>query len=270
MLLGPLLAVIDPFLYSPIGSFYQGFRKFSYVRQLGIQAISVNLAYTNPPENENKWPIYWKTSPFAKLWRFWSTCKTQTLTDATDEMNGLNPPGRRQVFANTTIKNDAATLAAAHAAYQNTITSLRRVNVKDLVWTLVFQPFLPEWVRKGDSDTPLGLLDTHEPLVIVSFTANWAEERDDEFVKMITRRTIEEINTFATANGTDHRYRYFNYCSEWQRPFDGYGEENLAFLREVSGKFDPEGFFQRGCTGGFKLGIDGESKGVGKKTRGPV
>ena len=58
----------------------------------------------------------------------------------------LNPPGRCQVFANTTIKNDSATLAAAHAAYHDAITLLRLVNVKGLVWTLVLQPLLPVWV----------------------------------------------------------------------------------------------------------------------------
>ena len=220
----------------------------------------MNLVYTKLPENEKKWPAYWKTSSFGSLWRLWSTCKVRTLTSATDEMNALNPPGRRQVFATTTIKNDPATLAAAHAAYYNAIASIRRVNVKALVWTLVLQPLLPDWVRKGDAN-PLGLLDcTHEPLVIVSFTINWAERRDDEFIKTTTRRAIEQIDAVAAANQTGHRYRYLNYCAEWQRPFEGYGEENWRFLQGVSRKYDPEGLFQRGCVGGFKLDVvDGEA-----------
>lgn len=44
-----------------------------------------------------------------------------------------------------------------------------------------------------------------------------------------------------------------NYCAGWQKPFDAYGEDNKRFLREVSGKYDPDGLVQRGCTGGFKL-----------------
>jgi len=40
---------------------------FTYTRSTGVQAISVNLVYTKPPEDEKKWPLYWKTSPFAKL-----------------------------------------------------------------------------------------------------------------------------------------------------------------------------------------------------------
>ena len=93
----------------------------------------------------------------------------------------------------------------------------------------------------------------------MSFTVNWDKSRDDEFVKTTTRRTVEQIEAFAAANTTGHRYRNLNYCAEWQRPFEGYGEENLGFLQGVSRKYDPEGLFQRGCVGGFKLDlVDGE------------
>lgn len=82
----------------------------------------------------------------------------------------LNPPGRRQAFATTTIKNDPATIAGAHDAYRNAIDGLRRI--KGLTWTLVLQPLLPHWARKGDVN-PLGLdIGSSEPLVLVSFTVN--------------------------------------------------------------------------------------------------
>ena len=94
---------------------------FSYIQKLGVQAIAVNLVYTKSIENEKKWPAWWKTTSFGSLWRVWSTCKVRTLTSATDEMNALNPPGRRQVFATTTIKNDPTIIAAAHAVYRDAI-----------------------------------------------------------------------------------------------------------------------------------------------------
>ena len=228
---------------------------FSYVQQLGIQVISVNLVHTKPPTNNKQWPTCWRDSSFASLWRFWSTCKVRTLTSATDEMNALNPPGRRQVFATTTIKNDTATLAAIHAAYRDAIASIRRVNVKGCVWTLVLQPLLPDWVLKGDPNQ-LGFDDVTEgPLVVVSFTVNWLDVHDDEFIKATTRCAIEQIDKFAVANKADHRYRYLNYCAEWQKPFEGYGKENRKFLQDVSRKYDPDGLFQRGCVGGFKLDL---------------
>ena len=230
---------------------------FSYIHQLGVQVIAVNLVHTLPRSDSRQWPPCWQTSRFKPLFRLWSTCKLRTLTSATDEMNALNPPGRRQCFGTTTVKNDLHTLTATHAAYTDTISSFRTLKIKGLVFTLVMQPLLPAWSCKGDPN-PLGLADSpaNEPLVIVSFTVNWDEAQNDDVVKGLTRRTVEKIEELAEERGMGHRYRYLNYCGEWQKPFEGYGPENLEFLREVSKKYDPDGLFQKACPGGFKLGIE--------------
>ncbi|ORY10764.1 hypothetical protein BCR34DRAFT_341023 [Clohesyomyces aquaticus] len=237
----------DDYAAGPIAS-------FTYLQQLGIEAVAVNLAYTKLPQDPKKWPTCWSTSKFKSLWRLWSTCKVRTLTSATNELNELNPPGRRQTFATTTIKNHVGTLARTHMAYKGAIKSIRKRNVKGMSWTLVLQPFMPSWARKGDSN-PLGLdRGTDEPLVNISFTVNWANQRDDEWVETTTREAIEQIELVAKVNETGHPYRYINYCGAWQRPFMGYGEENLQFLRNVSRLYDPDGLFQKGCAGGYKLG----------------
>lgn len=229
---------------------------FTYLQSLRLQAIAINVVHISPTANHTGWPESWLSSGFARLWRFWNTCKVRDLSSATDELSVLNPPGRRQEFATTTIKNDEKTLKAVHTAYREAIVKIKKFGIKGTSWTLVLQPLLPSWTRKGDAN-PLGLNEgDEEPMVIVSFTVNWALSKDDEIVQDITRQAIEQIDTFALENGTHHRYRYINYCAAWQKPFEGYGEENLEFLRCVSREVDPEGLFQRGCRGGFKLGME--------------
>lgn len=227
---------------------------FTYIPKIGLQVISVHLAYTKPIGNGRKWPDYWQNSPFGSFWCFWRTCKERRISSANDEVAGLNPAGRRQVFATTTIQNDYATLEAAHAGYRDAIASLRHAKVEGLVWTLVLQPLVPDWARKGD-ENPLGLHDCASTLVVVSFTVNWDRQRDDEFVKAKTRDAIEQIEAAAVAHNTSHPYRYLNYCAHWQKPFEGYGEKNWRFLQDVSRKYDPDGLLQKGCVGGFKLGL---------------
>lgn len=228
---------------------------FTYLSKSGIEAIAVNLVHNELPKDHRGWPQCWRSSQFASLWRLWSTCKVQSLVSATDELHALNLPGRRQTWGTTTIKNDAATLAAAHAAYRAGVHSIRQAGIKDVSWTLVLQPLLPDWARKGHSNS-LGLDECpDEPLVIVQFTVNWAWGADDEKVEGITRTAIEQIDIFAASSQTSHRYRYLNYCGKWQNPFHSYGEDNWEFLRSVSREYDPDGLFQRGCPGGFKLGV---------------
>lgn len=231
---------------------------FSSVHDVGFQLLAVGLVYTKLPENPRKWPVYWQKSSFSKLWRFWSTCKVRSLSSATDELNFLNPPGKCQVFGNTTIKNDAATIAAAHAAYDDGSALLRRVKVKGLVWTLVLQPLLADWIKKGDPN-PLGLENSTEHLVNVSMTVLWNNREDEASVKSVVKKTFEQIKAFATAHQTQHPWKYLNYCSEWQKPFEGYGRENLDFLKQVSRKHDPDGLFQKGCVGGFKLDLEDQA-----------
>lgn len=226
---------------------------FAYLQALGIQAIAVNIVQTSPDITNSGWPTNWLNSGFQSLWRVWSTCKVRALSSATDELNALNPPQRRQEFATTTIKNDKDTIFAAHTAYSDAIKKIKQHNIKGMSWTLVLQPLLPSWMRRGDAN-PMGLDEgDDEPLVIVSFTVNWVLSKDDEVVRDITKETIEQIDAFARKKGTSHRYRYMNYCAKWQKPFDGYGEDNFNFLRRVSREVDPEGLFQNGCSGGFKL-----------------
>ncbi|KAI2486872.1 FAD binding domain containing protein [Pyrenophora tritici-repentis] len=228
---------------------------FTYLHSLRLQAIAVNLVHTSPTTKLPGWPESWQSSDFTRLRRIWHTCKVRSLSDATDELSVLNPPGRRQEFATTTIKNDQKTLEAVHAAYRDAIVKIKKFRIKGMSWTLVLQPLLPSWTHKGDSN-PLGLDESNEePMVIVSFTVNWALSKDDDIVQTITRQAIEQIDTFSLQTGTHHCYRYLNYCSAWQKPFEGYGAENLEFLRRVSREVDPEGMFQRGCNGGFKLGM---------------
>jgi len=230
---------------------------FTYVSKIGIQAISVNMVHTKLPKDK-KWPICWRTSSFRSLWYLWSSCKIRTLTSATEEMNFFNPYGKRQIHATTTFKVDIDTLNAAHDAYSNGVASIRNSKAKDVFWTLILQPVLPEWICKGDAN-PLGLdKGTDKPLVIVNFTVSWLYSRDDEFIKATTQHAIKQIDVFATAKKTYHPWRYLNYCTDWQKPFDGYGEENKQFLQEMSRKYDPQGLFQRGCIGGFKLDMMNE------------
>ncbi|GFF55793.1 bifunctional solanapyrone synthase [Aspergillus lentulus] len=237
-------AAVDTHATAPIAC-------FTYIQGLGMQTVTVHLAYTKPPEEPKKWPVYWKNSGFATLWRFWSTFKVHTVTSAVIEMSGTCPPGKRWSFGTTTIKNDLPTMLAARAAHEEAITSLRKV--KGLIWTIAMQPFLPSWAAKGDANV-LGIHEeTDDALLILSFSVYWRRAGDDKDVYASIRKTIEKIDAFATANGTDHPFRYLNYCAQWQRPLEGYGEENLLFLTEVSRKYDPDGLFQRGCTGGFKL-----------------
>lgn len=101
---------------------------------------------------------------------------------------------------------------------------------------------------------------TDEPFVIVRFSVNWDVAKDDELVNMTTRKTIEITDQVAKSDGTGHRCRCLKYCATWQKLFETYGENNLRFLKEVSRRYNPDGLFQWGFVGGFKLGLEEDTE----------
>ena len=224
---------------------------YTYIQAVRLRVITLQLAYTKPPEQPNKWPLFWQQSGFSRLWRFRSTHSVRTTTSAIEENVNRDIIGQRNSFATTTIHNDLPTILATREVFDEVMGSMRKM--KGVFFTLFMQPLLPSWTAKGDPNI-LGIHDsTNTPLVIVSLSFTWASADDDSYVESVTRQIIEKIDAVAKANGTGHPYRYLNYCDKWQRPLEGYGEKNLQFLRKVGGEYDPDGLFQGGCIGGFKL-----------------
>jgi hypothetical protein len=64
---------------------------------------------------------------------------------------------------------------------------------------------------------------------------------------------MNELKVFAKSAGGGYKYVYLNYAAHTQNPLRSYGEENLEFLRNVAGRYDPQDIFQEQVPGGFKV-----------------
>ena len=111
------------------------------------------------------------------------------------------------------------------------------------------------WSGSDPSANSLGLGrgSTQGPPVVFLLSHSWAKKSDDEAVAKTAKRLLGEIDSFAKASGIGCKFRYLNYAASWQDPVASYGVENVKFLRDVSGKYGPEGVFWKLCSGGFKV-----------------
>ena len=153
----------------------------------------------------------------------------------------------------TTVKLNSTTLqntADAFSAY------LPRVaGVDGLYYALTFQP-LPLALLKASGargGNSLGLVREDGPLAIVQLLAHWQSPGDDNTIISAGRRFINLVNAIAQGQGQASQFRFMNYAYKGQEVIQGYGEEAGWALRATSRKYDPEGFFQTGVPGGFKL-----------------
>lgn len=174
------------------------------------------------------------------------------------EISVNNPHSFRRIFCTTVVKDDLATLQAAHASHVEALNIIKKVRIKGLIWNLIMFPLPPANKsssslsdEKGGEPGPTGLSNSHkDPLVLILFCSNWEKIED---IRTQTRLAIERIGAAARKNGTDHPFRYINYCIDWQKPFESFGEGNPRFLKGVSRKYDEIGFFQDACAGPYKI-----------------
>jgi hypothetical protein len=104
-----------------------------------------------------------------------------------------------------------------------------------------------------EAGNALGLEDIHDPLVLCLLSVTWTRAEDDATVNSVTQALIETIDQNTKAARLFHRFKYLSYAAPFQDPIGSYGPASKENLQAVSKKYDPEGFFQTGVPGGFKL-----------------
>ncbi|KAL4928580.1 FAD-binding oxidoreductase [Aspergillus undulatus] len=134
--------------------------------------------------------------------------------------------------------------------------ALSAAGVSDFVLTNVFQPMSSLAMKKSE-DSPLGLkpLGQQWLLTMGDFKHSADEARVREAVKVV----IDAAEDTARKEGLFLEYKYTNYAARDQDALTGYGEDNLARLRGVSGKYDSAGVFQQLQAGGWLISKIGKT-----------
>lgn len=83
--------------------------------------------------------------------------------------------------------------------------------------------------------------------------ADWKHAKDEDIVREACREITETAERVAKKNGTYLPFVYSNYASRDQNPLASYGAENLAKLREIALRYDPQQIFQKLQNGGWLL-----------------
>ncbi|KAF6824039.1 FAD binding domain-containing protein [Colletotrichum musicola] len=107
-------------------------------------------------------------------------------------------------------------------------------------------------MRKNGGNA-LGLSPEAGPLVHIQVDTHWDAAELDEVVESSAADLVAKITRLAEERGLAAGYVYLNYADKNQDVYAGYGEERHARLREVAGKYDPDGSFRDLWRGYFEL-----------------
>ncbi|KAK2745534.1 hypothetical protein FQN57_003659 [Myotisia sp. PD_48] len=172
---------------------------------------------------------------------------SEQASDAKDLQRHVAPTPPRDQLTN------AATLQAAADTYLAALDPIKACD--GLICSLTLQPYPVSLLKKSSPNggNSLGLDPTSGPLVSVLLLTYWKSKDDDEKIIPVMKEVLGKIEQDATARNQLVPFKYANYAWGFQDPIGSYGAANIEQLRKVSKQYDPEGVFQKGVPGGFKL-----------------
>jgi len=148
---------------------------------------------------------------------------------------------------NTVFHSAPGIVEKVHQLWNSTTDSIK--NIPGIAYFIIFQR-MPA-IEPGNA---LGLEGSdNPPLVLCLLSVTWDRAQDDALINSVSKTLIEEIDKATKAAGLFHRFKYLNYAARFQDPISSYGPGSKALLQAVGKRYDPEGFFQGGIPGGFKL-----------------
>lgn len=142
-----------------------------------------------------------------------------------------------------------------HNKWQETLATIK--DAEGFIFSFGFHPLtrslLTNSAKAGGN--AMNIPPEDGPLFVVLINPCWTKVADDERIISSVEALVAEFRRLASEKGLLHRYIFTNYAYHKDDVMAGYGEESLQRMRSVSKKYDPEGLFQKGVPGGFKLSV---------------
>ncbi|KAK7747384.1 hypothetical protein SLS53_001638 [Cytospora paraplurivora] len=89
-------------------------------------------------------------------------------------------------------------------------------------------------------------------VVLALFSMYWPNAKGSTVVESSVRNLTRSVQQLV---GEEENFKYLNYAASWQDPIGSYGEATVEQLRRTATLYDPDAFFQRVVSGGFKLRV---------------
>jgi hypothetical protein len=140
-----------------------------------------------------------------------------------------------------------------HDKWQETLAGIK--DAEGFIFSFGFQPLTRALLDKaaGAGGNAMNIPPEDGPLFVVMINPCWTQRRDDDRIISSVESFAADLKRLAEERGLLHRYIFTNYAYHKDDVVAGYGKEGVDQMRSVSSKYDPEGFFQKGVPGGFKI-----------------
>lgn len=224
----------------------KGVQILSFAVTAGTPAAQIQLEYLEPVNEANP-PALLKQ--YLSMTPVMASTLNRTLANDTDMLTAQMPSGHRYSFWAGTFKLDRDLMAWMQALHQKDVGSLP--DQGSLTFQAFTVPAMSQMSKKGGN--ALGLNPADGPLFHVLLYMVWEDASKDETLNKAASKFMSDAKAEAKKRGLYSKYIYMNYAGPYQNVVPGYGDANLAKLKKVAKKYDPQAVFQKLQPGGYKL-----------------
>ncbi|KAK3347358.1 hypothetical protein B0H65DRAFT_460286 [Neurospora tetraspora] len=223
--------------------------KAAYFTNFHRDFIAIGQLYADTPKGEPK-----AFEPFRKLESMMAPVvpKTDGTLSTLAQAIGHRPPKGKRVIFTISTKVDTDLYLAIHKTWQDVTATLPpSTEGTDLHYTI--QPVTSSAARAGrDNGTggnALGLEEVSQNWYV--FTLEYPRNGDDAVHQAAMDSIYEQVRKTAEERGLLLDFVCPTFADKRQHVLRGFGEENVALIKEVAGKYDGEEVFQKLQYGGF-------------------
>ncbi|KAF4341930.1 6-hydroxy-D-nicotine oxidase [Fusarium beomiforme] len=229
--------LLDSSTYDPAASLVTS---LVYSSAAKAWSLSASAVYTTPIE---------KPKIFQGLSSVPHTNLVNNITTLAEFADEKDTPPLNWLFATATFRPSAENMNSMFETLNNTIYSF---NPEDgVTWAIAFEPLVAAMLKSSKKTDVLGLESAHDGFIVL-ISALWPNSAVNSNVEAKARKVLTVWEEAARAKGLLQEFQYLNYAAPYQKPFESYDADKLAFLKSVSKKYDPTQIFQK-RVGGFKL-----------------
>jgi hypothetical protein len=134
-------------------------------------------------------------------------------------------------------------------------TLLTLIPAANFVTQCLFQP-MPTYVADisvSKGGNVLGLDSEKNNALLWLLTGAFTTAAEEAIARPYLANFSASVEAYAESIGSNVAWRYLNYVDPTEDPLASYGTDNIAFMKNVSAKYDPTGVFQSKSPAGFKL-----------------
>lgn len=157
----------------------------------------------------------------------------------------------RARFNLVTIKANRQALKIIHDTFLEMMAD-ELEGVTNIIGSLAFVPITKKYLKVStiNGGDPMAVDASQAPYILVEESFLWSSPGDDDKISSF----LDAFNVNITSlDGVQSPFLYLNYADESQAVFEGYPKENVARMKDIWEKYDPDMVFTNLMPGGWKV-----------------